>query len=113
MSGKGKNFPSEVLNRLVDLVRDAVPETVEIILFGSAARRELTHGSDLDILVVVPPHVSEKEATRSIYRSLRGFPYPVDVVVINTDRLHRFANRIGTVIRPALREGKKLYVASA
>jgi predicted nucleotidyltransferase len=84
---------------------------VEIILFGSAVRGELHPDSDLDVLVVIPSHMSEKQATVAIYRHLRGFPYPVDVIVVTTSHLRQFADRPGTIIHPALREGRRLYAA--
>ena len=98
-----------VLPELVQRIRNAVPETVRIVLFGSAARGELTPDSDVDVLVVIPSHLSEKHATVNIYRHLRGFPYPVDVIVVTTTNLQRYALRPGTIVHPALREGREIY----
>ena len=101
----------EDLKQLIWRILQAVPETLEIVLFGSAARGELGPDSDLDVLVLIPPHVSEKAAVAAIYRHLRGFPYPVDVLTITTTNLDRYAHRPGTVVPTALREGKKIYAA--
>ena len=98
---------------LVRRIRHAVPETVRIVLFGSAARGELTPDSDVDVLVVIPSNLSEKQATVNIYRHLRGFPYPVDVVVVTTTNLQWYAHHPGTIVRPALQEGMEIYAQAS
>jgi len=104
-----RTLPPAVVEELVRRIRHAVPETVRIVLFGSAARGEPTPDSDVDVLVVIPSHLSEKQATVNIYRHLRGFPYPVDVIVVTTTNLQRYAHRPETIVRPALQEGREIY----
>jgi hypothetical protein len=48
------------------------------------------------------------EAAR-IYRVLADLTVPVDVVVVRTAYVQRYGDLVGTVVRPALREGKVLY----
>ena len=68
-----------VVGRIVESIVDAVaPE--KIILFGSAARGEMTSSSDLDLLVVKDKCHRRKTAAR-IYRTLPRPRPPVDVVV--------------------------------
>ena len=71
----------EILNELVRRLVDAVHPT-RIILFGSAARGEMTEHSDLDVLVIVPDGTEHVETWNKAYRSLRRFPYPKDIVVV-------------------------------
>ena len=114
--GKGTVSPSlapEIVQDLIQRIRRAVPETVRIVLFGSAARGELTPDSDVDVLVVIPSHLSEKQTTVNIYRHLRGFPYPMDVIVVTTANLQRYAFRPGTIVRPALQERREIYEPKA
>jgi hypothetical protein len=40
---------------------------------------------------------------------LADLTVPVDVVVVRTAYVQRYGDLVGTVVRPALREGKVLY----
>ncbi len=57
----------EVIDRAVEA---ATP--LKIILFGSAARDNMSKNSDLDLLVVVPDGSHRREIAHKIYRSLFG-----------------------------------------
>src|SRR4051794_38601978 len=100
---------------LDELVRRITPSMnpLRIILFGSAARGEMKPDSDLDILVVVEDGTDCREATRAIYRLMRGFRYPKDIVVVQESDVARWENDPGQVIHAALTEGKELYRAAS
>ncbi len=93
----------EVLRRIV-----AVAKPERIILFGSAARGEGGPDSDLDLLVV-KSGVHRRRLAREIYRSLFGIPVPVDVIVVRPEDVRAFQGKVGTIIDPALREGREVY----
>ena len=96
-----------IVGRIVESIVDAVaPE--KIILFGSAARGEMTSSSDLDLLVVKDKCHRRKTAAR-IYRTLPRPRPPVDVVVAWPDDLRRHKDSHWLVIAPALREGRTIY----
>lgn len=95
----------EAVRRIVEAV---APE--KIILFGSAARGEMTRDSDLDFLVV-KGGVSRRETQRRIREQLRGIGVPVDVIVVTPEDVERDRDTIGLIIRPALREGRVVYAA--
>jgi len=103
--------PIEVLEDMVRRIVDAV-HPVRIILFGSAARGEMGPDSDLDVLVVMPDGIRRRETAAAIYRSLRRFPYPKDIVVARTGDLVLSGDSIGMVYRQALKEGTELYRAA-
>ena len=93
-------------------------DPLKIVLFGSLARGEYRPESDVDLLVVIPDSggsVSDKhdssnhEVTVEILRALKDLPFPKDVVVTTPEEIDRRGNLVGTVLRPALREGKVLY----
>ena len=44
-----------------------------------------------------------------IYKALADLALPVDVVVMRKAYVERYGELVGTVARPALREGKVLY----
>lgn len=99
--------------KIEDLVRRIIeaahPE--RIILFGSAARGEISRYSDLDVLVVAREGSHRRKTAQQIYRNLLGFGLPVDVIVATPSDLDRYRDSPGLVYREALREGKELYVA--
>ena len=97
----------EITRRIVEV---AAPE--KIILFGSAARGEMTRDSDLDFLVVaVTAH--PRETAAQIRRHLLDVAVgiPKDVIVVTPEELERHKDTIGYIYRPALREGRVLYAA--
>jgi predicted nucleotidyltransferase len=101
----------EILDDLVRRIVDAV-HPIRIILFGSAARGDMGPDSDLDVLVVMPDGVHRRETATVVYRCLRRFPYPKDIVVATVGDLVMYGDSIGLVYRQALKEGKELYHAA-
>jgi predicted nucleotidyltransferase len=87
----------------------AVSTPRKIILFGSCARGDYDSGSDLDILVILDEVDSIQEETKRLYQALFGLGVPVDIVVARTAYVQRYGDLIGSVVRPALVEGKVLY----
>lgn len=99
-----------MLDELVQrIVRAARPE--RIILFGSGARGNMTPNSDLDVLVVKSGEYRRIDVLHEIRRSLRGFPFAVDLVVATPDELEEYGDSFALVYYPALREGHELYAA--
>lgn len=96
-------YLDEVIRRIV-----AVAKPERIILFGSAARGEAGPDSDLDLLVV-KSGVHRRHLAREIYRRLFGIPVPVDVIVVRPEDVRAFQGKVGTIIDPALREGREVY----
>ena len=86
-------------------------DPLRVILFGSLARGEPNYDSDVDLLVVFE-HVrleNKRELTVEIRRAIAKVPVPVDVVVTDVDEIERQGHIVGTVLRPALREGRVVY----
>ena len=97
-----------VLQEMVErIVRGFDPE--RIILFGSQARGDAHENSDVDLLVVMPDGTDRRAAMRAMQRTL--FDQTVDrtVIVTTPDEIRRRGDLVGTVLRPALREGRVLY----
>ncbi len=80
-----------------------------IILFGSFARGTAGPDSDADFLVVMPVNGSRRDLSVEIATEISGLGLPKDVIVVTPEEVERDRNEVGTVIRPALREGKVLY----
>ncbi len=89
-------------------------DPLKLILFGSLARGESNYDSDMDLLVVFERVALENKRNLAveIRRALAEVPVPVDIVVTDVDEIERQGHIVGTVLRPALREGKVLYERS-
>lgn len=94
----------EMVRRIVEQFH---PE--KVILFGSHARGTAGPDSDVDLLVVMPISGSKFDKAVEIRIALRGLGIAKDVFVATPEEVERFREIIGTLIRPALREGKVLY----
>ncbi len=96
----------EVIRRVSKIVHPR-----RIVLFGSAVRDQMGPDSDLDLLVIVRGPVHRRALAQEIYRNLHGFPLPVDVVVATEQDIEQYGEKVGTILRPALREGEVIYEA--
>ena len=98
----------EILDEIVSrIVKRFNPE--KIILFGSRARGNTGTHSDVDLLVIMPVPSTRRKLATEIDLSLVGIDLPTDVIVVTPEEVQRNQDRIGTIIRPAVREGKVLY----
>ena len=95
----------EIIRRIVEV---AQPD--RIILFGSAARGQMGPDSDLDFLVVKAGVAHRRRLAQQVYLGLFGIPVPVDVIVVSPQDIEAYGDKVGTIIAPALREGKVVYV---
>lgn len=82
---------------------------LRVILFGFQARGVTTGTSDIDLLVVLPEVADRRRTTVEIRRELGDLPASKDIVVTTPDEIARRGDLVGSVLRPALREGKTLY----
>ncbi len=89
------------------IVKKFKPE--KIILFGSYARGTPTRDSDVDFLIIMPVSGSKREKRIEIGIALHDIRIPKDIIVATPDEVERRKNLVGTIIRPALEEGKVLY----
>ncbi|MBN2886406.1 MAG: nucleotidyltransferase domain-containing protein [Chromatiaceae bacterium] len=98
-----------MLNEAVDrIVRAVRPE--RILLFGSQVWGHPNDESDIDLLVVLS--TSDQPAYRraqQIYRSLRGLPLPIEVVVRTQDEMDRAARVPTSLECQALERGMVLH----
>ncbi len=110
-------MPSERTQPALDLLAEVIRRIVEvaspdrIILFGSTARGETGPQSDLDLLVVKTGVGHRRRLAQRIYKHLLGVEVPVDVLVVTPEDVEAFKDKVGTIVGPALREGREVYVA--
>jgi predicted nucleotidyltransferase len=99
---------TEAVRRIVQRFR---PE--KIILFGSRARGDALPDSDADLLVVMKVRGSRRRKASEIDLALAGIGIPKDVILVTPDEFQRYRDIVGTVVYPAIREGKVLYDSAA
>ena len=105
---------TEVDTRIREMVRRIVAgfDPDKIILFGSHAHGNAGPDSDVDLLVVKPINGSKRDERVRIGAALHGMGIAKDVAVATPEDIQRRGDLVGTVLRPALREGKVLYERS-
>jgi predicted nucleotidyltransferase len=102
----------DILDEIIQRVLKVVYPR-RIVLFGSAARGQMGPDSDLDLLVIVRGPAHRRALAQQIYRNLHGVPLPVDVVVATEQDIEQYGDKVGTILRPALREGQVIYEREA
>lgn len=85
----------------------------KIVLFGSHARGDATADSDVDLLVVVSTQGSIRQKAIESDTLLSDRRAPLDLIVRTPEQLEMESRMIGSVIMPALEEGKALYERAA
>ncbi len=98
---------ADAVSRIVDGVHP-----LRIILFGSAARGEMSEGSDLDLLVIVPDGTDCRATAKKLYRVLRGLEYAKDILVFQQSDVQQQRDNPYLVVHRALAEGRELYRAA-
>ena len=86
----------------------AAPPSSRVILFGSAARGELTRDSDLDFLVIEPEVENPALESVRLRRVLGDLVLAADVIVASEHRVKEWRDVRGSLIHAALAEGREL-----
>lgn len=101
---------SLLLDEIVTRITGAV-SPLRIILFGSAARQEMSPESDLDILVIMPEGTHRRKTSRRIFQALRGIGVSKDVIVVTDKDVSEYGDNPSLVLKPAIEEGIEIYAA--
>lgn len=106
MSSVNQFILEEIIKRVVEV---AQPD--KIILFGSSASGQLGPDSDIDLLVVKSGVPHRRRLAQQIHLNFFGLGVPVDIIVVTPEDIKAFGDKVGTIIAPALQEGKVIYAA--
>ncbi len=111
MSIKNSARRDDIRSSLDEIVRRIVErfDPEQIILFGSHARGAGGSDSDVDLLVVMPVEGSRREKAVEIGVALHDIRVPKDIIVTTPEDFEWRKEIVGTIERPAAREGKVLY----
>ena len=82
---------------------------IKIVLFGSHARGTAVPDSDIDLLVIKKIEGSKRKERIAIGIALHDINVPKDIIVASPEDVARIGNTVGTILYPALKEGKILY----
>ena len=63
----------------------------------------------MDLLVVLPSIKNKRRDAVAIRRALADLPVSKDIIVTTPEEIARRGDLVGSILRPALREGKVLY----
>ena len=96
----------EIVRRVLSVAK---PD--KIILFGSAATGQMTRDSDIDLSVVDPEPIDQREEYVRIRHALGDLGYPFDILFISTDWFEASKNVIGGIAYPANKYGKVIHDA--
>ncbi len=105
-----KTPDSRLLEEIVDRITGSV-RPLRIILFGSAAREEMSRNSDLDLLIVMPEGTHRRRTSRRIFQALRGIGVSKDIIVVTEKDVAEHGSNPSLVLKPAIEEGRELYAA--
>jgi predicted nucleotidyltransferase len=108
-------MPDETTEQAIQMMVQRLVERFDpdqIILFGSQARGTAAPGSDVDLLVIMPVTGSKREKRVEMRVALHDIEVPKDILLATPQEVLRDKDLVGTLIRPALREGKVLYARS-
>lgn len=92
-------------NSILEQLRKFKPQA--IILFGSAARGEMTEDSDLDFLVVIDTDKPFTDRMRDLRASIRTRT-PLDLIVLTPEEARDFPKKSSFFFQ-IIKEGKLLY----
>jgi predicted nucleotidyltransferase len=109
MAGR-REFASaaEIIEEMVRrVVERFAPERV--MLFGSRATGQAAADSDADLLVVMQCVDSPHAQAVEIRKALADLPLAKDVVVVTPEYFVRYRDVVGTIVWPAVRDGRTLY----
>src|SRR5665213_3698227 len=108
MTASERFIQTKILEMVRKIIEKVHPE--KIILFGSQARGTAGPDSDVDLMVVMPVLPgTRRKTTVAIYEILGGMGISKDIIVVTPEEVDEYRNIPGTLIYPALQEGKILY----
>jgi len=98
----------EIVKRVVEAAK---PE--KVVLFGSRARGEAGHASDVDLLVIQSEPFGKGRSRMAeigkLERAVGSVPLSTDILLYSHDELERYRHAVNHVICRALEEGEVVY----
>lgn len=97
-----------MINKVTRQIIDAChPE--KIMLFGSHAYGKPNQDSDVDLLVVLKSKKRPADRSSMLYKSMRYYPFPMDIIVRTPQEIKRRMGMGDSFYREIVKKGKILY----
>lgn len=94
----------QVLDQIVSLANPT-----RVILFGSAAKGDITPNSDLDFLVVIPNSRNRENVVDCLNKGVRRKAMPCDFLVVTASALKRTRANAGLIYGEIIKTGREIY----
>lgn len=102
------NIPDALIEQIVGrLLNASNPD--RIVLFGSAARGQMTADSDIDLLVLMPSVPNPRKESVRLRIALGDLKRPIDVIPLETSRFEEEKDIVGGLAYPANKYGRVIY----
>lgn len=101
-------YDNKVLEKIIKAILQVITPD-KIILFGSRARGDAQEDSDYDLLVIKSGIDNRREIAQDIYVKLVEVNASVDVIVETQENIEKYRDTIGSIIKPALKDGIVVY----
>ena len=96
--------------KLDDVVKALLTYDPEkIILYGSAARGQLTEDSDIDILIIKRTNKDMFDRIGEVLDLLKDIPLPIEPIVLTPEEFRKMIDEDRLYAEVILKEGKTLY----
>ena len=99
----------------IEKIKDIILKTVDaeqIILFGSYAKGDYKKDSDIDLMVITEQKIDRKEKNNILDKMAIIFfenNLNIDLLLETKEDIEKYKNIIGTLIKPALEQGRILW----
>jgi len=111
LDSTGRNLRDDAVAEIVRRIVE-VANPKRVILFGSAARGEMTADSDVDLLVLEDVVTDPRGEAGRIRAALADLPSPFDIVVMSSLRFEETRQVVGGIAWPAARYGRVIHEAA-
>lgn len=99
-----------ILVTIISRIRE-IADPEKIIVFGSVGRGDNNPDSDIDLLIIKSGSYDPISLAGDIYVHLHGIRQSVDIILSSPEEMERSHHFQGSVLYPALREGRVIYEA--
>lgn len=106
-----KSAEGVIKKQIFEILQNIGYSAKKIILFGSRARKDFTHFSDYDILIITDRTFEIKEKmslSKKIREYLAKSGFDVDVIIKSDVEVQFLRDKPGSIVKNALKEGVAL-----
>lgn len=103
--------PEEIAHLVQTLIREITPMDglQEALLFGSAARAEMSEASDIDVVLIFDSEELAKSSSKLVHlKRKKSLEWPTDIICVHRATFEE-RSRLGGVFMIAREDGKVVY----